>query len=427
MKLIRTAQTPTEEIQRLLAPSPLTGNREVEEAVRVILEDVRLRGDRAVLDYTHRFDCPGLKTLKASPSEIEAACGQVSGAFLDAMRAAKANIETFHRQQLRASWMMAEDGVVLGQIIRPIGRAGFYVPGGKAPYPSTVLMVAVPAKVAGVGQVALCTPPGRDGQIDPHTLAAARECGVEEIYKIGGAQAVGAMAFGTESVPKVDKIVGPGNLYVVTAKRLLFGRVGIEMLPGPSEIMIVADESAPPRYIAADLLSQAEHGSDSVILLATPSETLAKKVLEEIASLRAGLSREKAIAASLESAGAILITRSLEEACDLVNRAAPEHVELAVADPYVLLGRIRNAGAILLGYHSPVPLGDYFAGPSHTLPTGGTARFSSPLHVDDFLTKSSILSYSKERLLACVDQVETLAMAEGFDAHALSLKVRRDG
>jgi len=427
MKLIDTRETPVGEIRTLLAPSPLTENPQVEEAVRHIMEEVRLQGDRAVLAYTHRFDCPDLLAMKVAPSEIEAAYQDIAEDFLLALREAHQNIEGFHRKHLKTSWFEADSsGAVLGQIVRPIDTVGFYAPGGKAPYPSTVLMVAIPAKVAGVRRVALCTPPARDGSVNPHILVAARESGVEEIYKVGGAQAIAAMAFGTETIPRVDKIVGPGNPYVVTAKRLLFGYVGIEMLPGPSEIMIVADETASPRFVAADLLSQAEHGEDSPVILATPSAPLAKAVPKEIEALLPGLARRETIAACLSQKGLILLTESLQEACALVNIAAPEHVELAVADPFALLGQIRNAGAILLGHYSPVPLGDYFAGPSHTLPTGGTARFSSPLHVDDFLKKSSIVSYSPKRLQEASDQIITLAMAEGFDAHALTLKVRRE-
>jgi len=424
MRVLNTKTSRPEEILRFLERPLLQDNREVEEAVRRIIDEVRKRGDAAVLEYVRKFDWPDADSLVVPDEAIENAYSQVSPSLLAAMRTAKENIEKFHRKQLRTSWFEAEGGKLLGQVIRPIERVGILAPGFQAPLPSSLLMAAVPAKVAGVKDVFLSTPPRKDGSIHPAMLVAAAESGIDRIFRIGGAHGVAALAYGTETVPRVDKIVGPGNVYVTTAKRLVFGQVGIESLPGPSEVLVVADDTANPRFVAADLLSQAEHDKDARALLITPSSVLAEKVSAEVERQIETLSRREVARSSLEANGAIIVTRDLDEAIDLANRAAPEHLELAVAEPLLLLGAVKNAGAILLGEYSTEPIADYVAGPNHILPTSGTARFSSPLSVDDFLKKSNVLMYSEESVKADGPAAIELAEAEGLDAHANAVRLR---
>ena len=430
MKLFFSRDYTQEELLRRLQPRAAADQAEQENALSPISQAVQERGDAALMEYVQRFDSPAVTTpahLAVTPDEFDQAEHLVSDAFREAVAVAIANIERYHRKQLRPSWMDTEGGVLLGQIIRPIERVGLYIPGGKAPLASTLLMTAIPARVAGVPFLELCTPPGRDdGKVNPHILYAARACGVERVYKAGGAQAIAAMAYGTESIPRVDKIVGPGNIYVVLAKRLVFGQVGIESLPGPSEIAILADESARPAYVAADLLSQAEHGGDNLSVLVTPSEALARAVMEEVERQTAQSPRAEIIRQSLDFGGACVVVGSIDEGVDVVNGFAAEHLELAVAEPLALLGRIKAAGAILIGEASTEPVGDYIAGPSHVLPTGGTARFSSPLSVDDFLVKSSVIAYTPERLRAEAPHILALAEVEGLDAHANAVRVRLD-
>lgn len=412
---------------RLLQPRTAADLAGPEKVVREICRAVRERGDAALLEYVSRFDSPAISDagrLAVTPDEFADAERQVSDAFRHAIATSIANVERYHRKQLRPSWMDTEGGVLLGQMVRPIERVGIYVPGGKAPLASTLIMTAVPAKVAGVPFIALCTPPGRDGSINPHILTTAQACGIERVFKAGGAQAVAAMAYGTQTVPKVHKIVGPGNLYVILAKREVFGEVGIESLPGPSEIAILADDTARPAYVAADLLSQAEHGGDNLSVLFTPSERLAQAVIEEVRVQTEQSPRADIIRQSLEFGGACVVVGSLDEGIELVNEFAPEHLEIATANALSLLGRVRAAGAILIGEASTEPVGDYIAGPSHVLPTGGTARFSSPLSVDDFQVKSSVIAYSPERLRAEAPDILALAEVEGLDAHANAVRVR---
>jgi len=424
MKIFEAGRDPEAAIDAALAPPERPATEEVEQTVRGIIAEVRTRGDQALLELGQRFDSPGLTSIEVNEQELEAAYELVQPKLVAAIRRAKANIEYYHAKQVRQSWMDVSDGRVLGQLIRPIERIGIYAPGGKAPYPSSVLMLAVPAKVAGVPFVAMCSPAQPDGKIDPLMLVAAREAGVDAVFKIGGAQAIAAMAYGTAAVPKVDKIVGPGNPYVTEAKRQLFGVVGIDMIAGPSEIMIVADDSVDAHFVAADLVSQAEHAEDSRCVLVTTSRTLADTVLSEVRHLRTTAARKEIVNESLSENGAVILARTLEEAAEMVNRFAPEHLELLVADPWALLPMIRNAGAIMLGPYSPAPLGDYAAGPSHTLPTGGTSRFSSPVTVDDFVKKSSLVQYTRDALREVAATVVDLAEAEGFQAHADSIRIR---
>ncbi len=398
-----------------------------EERVKDILKGVSLKGDEAVIEFTARFDGATLtpETLRVSEEEIKEAYAKVDEKFVAAIRIARDNVTAFHQKQLNKSWLEPEaDGTILGQLYLPLERVGIYVPGGTAAYPSSVLMNACPAIVAGVKEIVMVSPPSKDGTMNPFTLVAAAEVGVTEIYKVGGAQAVAALAYGTKTIRKVDLITGPGNIYVTIAKKLVYGLVNIDMLAGPSEILIVADEKADPEYVAADLLSQAEHDVLAGSILLTPSKALAEKVKEEIEKQTAVLNRKEIIQQSLRDYGAIIITESIEEAIDLANQYAPEHLELAVDKPFELLGQIKNAGAIFLGSYSPEPVGDYIAGPNHVLPTGGTARFYSPLNVDTFMKKSSVIYYSKERLMKVGPDVVHLAETEGLDAHANAVKVR---
>lgn len=419
---------------RILPASEFELKREVEygspeqnETVRRIIEEVRQDGDAALRRMAKEFDRVEVAELRVSDEEIQAAYAQVDAEFLAALRQAAANIRAFHEKQKRTSWMdLQPDGSLLGQIIRPLKRVGLYVPGGKAAYPSSVLMNAIPAIVAGVPEIAMVTPPATAGEegINPHILVAAAEAGVREIYRAGGAQAVAALAYGTESIQPVDKIVGPGNIYVALAKRFVFGVVDIDMIAGPTDIVVLADEHADPEYVAADLLAQAEHDEMSPAILVTTSQELAESVRLELWRQLDVLPKKAIAAVSTATRGAILLVDSLDEGVDVVNRLAPEHCELLVQEPFNLLPRIENAGAIFLGAYSTEPVGDYFAGPNHVLPTNGTARFSSPLNVDDFLKKSSVIHYSKEALIANGEMIMTLARNEGLEGHARAVEVR---
>jgi histidinol dehydrogenase len=405
------------------------GSPEQNAAVNEILNAVRTEGDAAVLRYTERFDRVKLEAgqLRVTEQEILAAYDRVERRFIEALRRAAANIRSFHEKQKRTSWMDVQpDGTTLGQIIRPLRRVGLYVPGGKAAYPSSVLMNAIPAQVAGVPEIVMVTPASTGGQegIDPYILVAAAEAGIREMYRVGGAQAVGALAYGTATIPPVDKIVGPGNIYVALAKRYVYGVVDIDSIAGPSEILVLADDSADPAYIAADLLSQAEHDEMASSILVTTSQSLAESVQAEVARQLESLPRKKIAERSIRERGAILMADSEEEAIATSNRLAPEHLEILVREPFGMLGRIENAGAIFLGPYSTEPVGDYYAGPNHILPTNGTARFSSPLNVDDFLKKSSVIHYSKEALLRSGEDIITLAKHEGLEAHARAVQIR---
>ena len=413
-------------LSNLLKRSP-NSYGEYEGRVSTIIDDIKSRRDEAVFEYTKKFDGYDLNAdnIIVTEDEIKAAYEEIDDGLVEIIRKALVNIRNYHAKQKRNSWFDAiPDGTILGQKITPLARVGVYVPGGKAAYPSSVLMNVVPAKVAGVDEIIMCTPPGKDGKIYCGTLVAAKEAGVDVIYKVGGAQAIAAMAYGTESVPKVDKIVGPGNIYVALAKKAVYGQVGIDSIAGPSEIMVLADESANPRFVAADLLSQAEHDELASAILVTTSRELAEKVSEETEGFLRELSRRQIIEKSLENYGYILLAKDMDEAVAVVNEIASEHLELVTKDPFQTMTKIRNAGAIFLGEYSSEPLGDYFAGPNHVLPTNGTAKFFSPLEVDDFIKKSSIISYSREALGAIHTDIEKFAQAEGLTAHANSIKVR---
>ncbi|GMX65942.1 histidinol dehydrogenase [Paenibacillus elgii] len=419
---------------RVMPASEFSLQREVEygtpeqnERVQRIIEEVRRDGDAALRKFAQQFDGVKVEELRVTQEEIEAAYAQVDEGFLEALREAAVNIRRFHEKQMRNSWMdLQADGSILGQVIRPLRRVGLYVPGGKAAYPSSVLMNAIPAQVAGVPEIVMVTPPATAGVegINPHILVAAAEAGVREIYRVGGAQAVAALAYGTESIPATDKIVGPGNIYVALAKRSVFGAVDIDSIAGPSEIVVLADETADAAFVAADLLSQAEHDEMASAILVTPSRKLAEAVRLEVDRQLSELPRRDIAAQSIRDYGAILTVDSLTEGVGVVNRLAPEHLEIIVREPFDYLSRIENAGAIFLGPYSSEPVGDYFAGPNHVLPTNGTARFSSPLNVDDFLKKSSVIYYSKEALLRDGEKIITLARHEGLDAHARAIEIR---
>lgn len=402
-------------------------SRDIAKSVEEIITEVKSRGDNAVSEYTQRFDGVDIAAglTKVTEKEIADAYNKIDKRLLEAIRRSKDNIEKFHLKQKENSWFSPEgEGVILGQLYRPLENVGVYVPGGTAPLPSSVLMNVIPAKVAGVERIIMATPPSKDGSVNPTILAAACETGVSQIYKLGGAQAIAAMAFGTETIPKVDKIVGPGNIFVATAKRMVYGYCDIDMVAGPSEILVIADESADPGFVAADLLSQAEHDVMAASILVTVSEKLAKSVQKEIEIQIEKLSRKDIIAKSLESYGLIIVIDSIDRAVEIGNSIAPEHLELCVEDPFSLLSSIRNAGAIFLGHFAPEPLGDYFAGPNHVLPTSGTARFFSPLNVGDFIKKSSIISYTRAALEKAREDIEIFAKAEGLTAHANSVSIR---
>nr|WP_300657867.1 histidinol dehydrogenase [uncultured Acetatifactor sp.] len=427
MRIVKlTKETKENILNDLLKRSP-NNYSEYESTVNDILADIRERGDQALFEYTLKFDRFALNedNIRVTRAEIEEAYGLLNDGLLDIIRRSADNIRAFHKKQLRSSWFDAkEDGTILGMKMTPIGRAGVYVPGGKAAYPSSVLMNVIPAKVAGVGEIIMTTPPGPDGKVNPGTLAAADIAGVDAIYKAGGAQAVGAMAFGTRSVPKADKLTGPGNIFVALAKKAVYGYVGIDSIAGPSEILVLADGTANPKYVAADLLSQAEHDELASAILITTSQELARQVSEQADAFTRELSRKDIIQKSLDNYGYILLADSMEEAVDAANEIASEHLEILTANPFEVMTKIRNAGAIFLGEYSSEPLGDYFAGPNHILPTNGTAKFFSPLNVDDFMKKTSIISYSREALGKVHRDIETFAESEGLTAHANSIRVR---
>ena len=416
-------------LEDLLKRSPNSYGK-YEESVREILDAVRERRDEALFEYTKRFDGADINAsnILVTEGEIEEAYGMVDPNLLEVILKALVNIRSYHEKQMQYSWFDSKpDGTLLGQKVTALQRIGIYVPGGKAAYPSSVLMNVMPAKVAGVEEIIMVTPPGKDGKVTPTTLVAAKEAGVDKIYKAGGAQAVGALAYGTESIPKVDKIVGPGNIYVALAKKAVYGHVSIDSIAGPSEILVLADETANPRYAAADLLSQAEHDELASAILVTTSMELAKQVSEWVKRFTEELSRGEIIQKSLNNYGHILVADNMEEAIDAANEIASEHLEIMTADPFNVMTKIRNAGAIFIGEYSSEPLGDYFAGPNHVLPTNGTAKFFSPLSVDDFIKKSSIISYSREALEKIHTDIEQFAEAEHLTAHANSIRVRFDG
>ncbi|BAB07301.1 histidinol dehydrogenase [Halalkalibacterium halodurans] len=402
-----------------------TGTDMQQNAVHSIIAQVREQGDQALFTLTKQFDGADLTTLRVQQAEIEAAYREMEEPVLQAIGEAIENIRDFHERQKRNSWMTTKsDGTILGQKITPLDSVGLYVPGGKAAYPSSIMMNVIPAQVAGVQNIVIVSPPQKDGSIPAGVLVTAAELGVKTILKVGGAQAIAALAYGTESVPAVDKITGPGNIYVALAKRAVFGHVDIDMIAGPSEIVVLADERANPRYIAADLLSQAEHDERASAILVTPSRALAEEVAVEVDQQLTTLPKREIAAASIRDYGAIYVTETLEEAVSVVNELAPEHLEILAEEPMSFLGKIRHAGAIFLGPYSSEPVGDYFAGPNHVLPTNGTARFSSPLNVDDFVKKSSIISYSKAALLENGAKISALARLEGLEAHARAIDIR---
>lgn len=426
MRILKlTEDTRKDILQNLLKRSP-NNYGEFEGRVNAIIEEVRNNRDQAVFNYTKQFDGADINAgnILVTEEEIAEAYEQVDTTLLAVIRKSLVNIKKYHEKQVQNSWFTTEDGIILGQKVTALATVGVYVPGGKAVYPSSVLMNVLPAKVAGVDRIVMCTPPGKDGKVYPSTLVAAKEAGVDEIYKVGGAQAIAAMAFGTESVPKVDKIVGPGNIYVALAKKAVFGYVSIDSIAGPSEILVLADETANPRYVAADLLSQAEHDEMASAILITTSPKLAEEVSAEIDQFVAELSRKEIIQKSLDNYGYILVADNMEEAIDTVNAIASEHTEIVTADPFHVMTKIRNAGAIFIGEYSSEPLGDYFAGPNHVLPTNGTAKFFSALSVDDFIKKSSIISYSREALEKVHKDIEQFAECEKLTAHANSIRVR---
>ncbi len=427
MKTVRLTEASRDRaLEKLIGRDP-SGYNEYEKTVRDIIEDVRNAGDEAILRYTEKFD--GVKmtaaALRVTEEELKEAYAQLDPALIEVMRKAAANIRAFHEKQIKQSWITTrEDGVILGQKITPVASSGCYVPGGRAVYPSSVLMNIVPAKTAGVPRIIMATPPGRDGRAAAGTLVAADIAGADEIYKVGGAQAIAAMAYGTETIPRVDMITGPGNIFVALAKKACFGVTGIDSVAGPSEILVIADETADPRYVAADLLSQAEHDPMASAILLTTDENLAENVSKEIEEFLTVLERRDIIRQSLDNYGYIFIGDTMQDLVDAANVIASEHLEILTRDPWQVMTGIRNAGAIFLGNYSSEPLGDYFAGPNHILPTNGTARFFSPLGVDTFVKRTSIISYSKDALEKVHEDIETFARAEGLTAHANSIRVR---
>ena len=427
MRIIElTEEARTNILENLLKRSP-NSYGEFEGRVNEIIENVREKRDAAIFDYTKRFDGADInaENILVTEDEIKEAYEKVDEKLLEVIRKALVNIRKYHEKQRQYSWFDSEEsGIILGQKVTALEKVGVYVPGGRAVYPSSVLMNIVPARVAGVKKIVMTTPPGKDGKVNPATLVAAKEAGVDAIYKVGGAQAIAALAFGTESVPKVDKIVGPGNIYVALAKKAVFGFVSIDSIAGPSEIMVLADETANPRFVAADLLSQAEHDEMASAILVTTSRDLAEQVSKEVEGFVAQLSRKKIIQKSLDNYGYILVAESMDEAIATVNEIASEHLELVTKNPFETMTKIRNAGAIFVGEYSSEPLGDYFAGPNHVLPTNGTAKFFSPLSVDDFIKKSSIISYSREALEPIYKDIVQFAECEQLTAHANSIRVR---
>lgn len=427
MRILKlTKETQNNILENLLKRSP-NSYGEFESRVNDIIQNVREKRDEAIFEYTLKFDGATINqdNIRVTEEEIKEAYEKVDPKLLDVIRKALVNIRDYHAKQKQYSWFDSdESGIILGQKVTPLKTVGVYVPGGKAVYPSSVLMNVIPAKVAGVSNIIMTTPCGRDGKVYPSTLVAAKEAGVDAIYKVGGAQAIAALAFGTESIPKVDKIVGPGNIYVALAKKAVFGYVSIDSIAGPSEIMVLADETANPRFVAADLLSQAEHDEMASAILVTTSKTLAEQVSVEVDKFAATLSRKEIIQKSLDNYGYILVADTMQDAIDTVNEIASEHLELVTKNPFETMTKIRNAGAIFIGEYSSEPLGDYFAGPNHVLPTNGTAKFFSPLSVDDFIKKSSIISYSREALEPVYKDIVQFAECEKLTAHANSIRVR---
>lgn len=427
MRILKlTKETQNNILENLLKRSP-NSYGEFESRVNDIIQNVREKRDEAVFEYTLKFDGATIDqdNIRVTEEEIKEAYEQVDPKLLDVIRKALVNIRDYHAKQKQYSWFDSdESGIILGQKVTPLKTVGVYVPGGKAVYPSSVLMNVIPAKVAGVSNIIMTTPCGKDGKVYPSTLVAAKEAGVDAIYKVGGAQAIAALAFGTESIPKVDKIVGPGNIYVALAKKAVFGYVSIDSIAGPSEIMVLADETANPRFVAADLLSQAEHDEMASAILVTTSEALAEQVSVEVDKFVTTLSRKEIIQKSLDNYGYILVADTMQDAIDTVNEIASEHLELVTKNPFETMTKIRNAGAIFIGEYSSEPLGDYFAGPNHVLPTNGTAKFFSPLSVDDFIKKSSIISYSREALKPVYKDIVQFAECEKLTAHANSIRVR---
>ncbi len=414
-------------IDALLKENKTLGTKELFNKVQTILDDIKNNGYNAVRRYTAKFDGVDLKEneFRVSEEEIEEAMAYVDSDFIEAIKLAILNVEKFHKKQMLVTTLEeSEDGIILGQLIRPIERVGLYVPGGTAAYPSSVVMTAVPAQVAGVKEIIMISPPGKDGKMNPYTLAAAKLSGVTNIYKIGGAQGIGALAYGAGSLKKVDKIVGPGNIFVTLAKKIVYGTVDIDMLAGPSEILVIADDKANPVYIAADLLSQGEHDKLASSILVTFSEKAAEAIEIELEKQLKLLIREEIARTSIENNGAIIIANNMEEAINFSNAYGPEHLELAIEEPFVWLESIKNAGAVFLGYYTPEPIGDYFAGPNHVLPTNGTSRFYSPLNTHTYLKKTSVISYTKEALIKKGKYIEKLASVEGFTAHKNSVTVR---
>lgn len=423
IKIMKYGQVPSSEIFARVSPTV-----DVAGIVADILADVRKNGDKAVLAYCAKFDKAELTTLEVSKQEIEEALNLVEPEFLEILREAAANIRAFHSRQVRNSFVLADKpGIVLGQKVTPIEKVGVYVPGGTAAYPSTVLMDTIPAKIAGCPQIVMVTPPGRDGKVSPAILAAASIAGVDRIFKVGGAQAIGALAYGTQSIPKVDKIVGPGNAFVAEAKKQVFGMVSIDMIAGPSEILVIADGKSNPVHVAADLLSQAEHDKLASAVLVTDSEALAKAVADELERQLPKLPREEIARASIDNNGKIIVAENLMQGIEIANEIAPEHLELMVDDPFAYLDAVKNAGSIFMGRSCPEALGDYFAGPNHTLPTSGTARFSSPLSVDDFVKKSQFSYYTADALASVADKIAAFAEKEGLRAHGRSVTIRKEG
>lgn len=423
IKIMKYGQVPNSEIFARVTPTV-----DVAGIVADILYDVRKNGDKAVLAYCAKFDKAELDTLEVSKQEIAEAIDAVEPEFLEILKEAAANIRAFHSRQVRNSFVLADKpGVVLGQKVTPIEKVGVYVPGGTAAYPSTVLMDTIPAKIAGCPQIVMVTPPGKDGKINPAILAAASIAGVDKIFKVGGAQAIAALAYGTESIPKVDKIVGPGNAFVAEAKKQVFGMVSIDMIAGPSEILVIADGKSDPVHVAADLLSQAEHDKLASAVLVTDSEELAVTVRDELERQLPLLPREEIARASIDNNGKIIVAENLMQGIEIANEIAPEHLELVVDDPFSYLDAVKNAGSIFMGRSCPEALGDYFAGPNHTLPTSGTARFSSPLSVDDFVKKSQFSYYTAGALASVADKIAAFAEKEGLRAHGRSVMIRKEG
>ncbi|WP_376715983.1 histidinol dehydrogenase [Enterococcus asini] len=408
-----------------LTKTNTAGTSDYAAVVQDILDNVKERGDAALIDYTAKFDGAEIAAIRVSEEEIAAGMAKVDPAFLQVLQRAKANISEFHEKQVTQGFMLTRNGAVMGQRVLPLAKVGVYVPGGTAAYPSTVLMNVIPAKIAGVQKIVLVTPPLQDGSVNPAILAAAQVAGVDEIYRIGGAQAVAALAYGTESVPQVDKIVGPGNIYVAAAKRLVYGTVDIDMIAGPSDVLIVADETANPVHVAADLLAQAEHDVNAQAILVTTQRSLAEATQKEVAQQTAQLPRKAIIEQSIAKNGKIILVENLERALAVANEIAPEHLELAVADPFAWLDQVENAGSVFLGHNTPEVLGDYLAGPNHTLPTERTARFYSPLSVDDFVKHSQYLYYGEAAMKAVADDVILFAETEGLGGHANSIRLRK--